>query len=378
MVDLLKSREEIDKIDREIVGLFQHRMEVAKNVAEYKISTGKKVYDKQREAEKLESLRCLGENEFNKHGIDELFTQIMAMSRKLQYSLLLSEEEDGGFLIEEKLDVDESTKVACFGMKGSHTEQAMNNYFEKRVNASYYSSFKEIMQAVKEGKAEYGILPIENTSTGGIADIYDLLDEYDNYIIGEEILQIKQALLGLKGTKIEDLTRVYSHPQGLLQCAKFLEQFKNIEQLECASTSESAQRVVEENNIHYGAIAGSQAAEFYGLEILKEAVNFNTSNSTRFIIVTNKKMFFENANRISICFELPHESGTLYNMLSNFIYNNLNMTQIESRPIIGKSFEYRFFVDIEGNLKDPGVKNALFGIREEATKFKTLGNFFHK
>lgn len=378
MVDLQKSRDEIDRIDKEIVRLFEHRMEVAKDVAEFKISTGKKVFDKKRENEKLESLRNLASNDFNRHGIHELFIQIMSMSRKLQYGLIGAAESSSGFLMQQKLDIDHQTKVACFGMKGSHTEQAMSEYFGQEVDGCHYDTFKDIMQAVKEGTAEYGVLPIENTSTGGIADIYDLLDEYDNYIVGEQIIQISQALLGLKGAKIENLTKVYSHPQGLMQCSKFLDQYEKIKRVECSSTSESALKIVEENKITHGAIAGKRAAECYGLEVLNEAINFNASNSTRFIIITNKKVFLENSNKISICFELPHESGSLYNMLSNLIYNNINMTQIESRPIVGKSFEYRFFVDIEGNLKEPGVRNALLGIKEEATEFKVLGNFYHK
>ena len=122
------------------------------------------------------------------------------------------------------------------------------------------------------------------------------------------------------------------------------------------------------------AIASKRAAAIYGLEVLAECLNTEDVNSTRFIIVTNKKQYLPNANKISICFELPHESGSLYKMLSHIMYNNLNMTKIESRPIPGRSFEYRFFVDFEGKITDAAVRNTLNGIREEASRLKILGN----
>lgn len=374
MVDLLQSRDEIDRIDQEIVKLFEHRMEVAKDVAEYKIQVGKPVFDREREIAKLEKLRAMASNEFNRHGIDELFTQIISMSRKLQYSLVSSKEDRLGFTALDVLPMNKDTKVVYFGASGSYTEQAMEEYFGEQTCSFSATTFKGVMQAVKEGKAEYGILPIENSSTGGITDIYDLLDEYDNYIVGQHILKIDQNLLGLKGATLEGLTRVYSHPQGLLQCSKFLDEL-GVEQMEYPSTAASARKVVDDQDVTQGAIASLRAAKQYGLEVLKANANFNACNSTRFIIITNRKIYLNQADKISICFELPHESGSLYNMLSHFIYNSLNLTQIESRPIIGKSFEYRFFVDVEGNLNDPGVKNALFGIKEEATRMKVLGNF---
>lgn len=375
MIDLQKSRDEIDKIDKEIVTLFERRMEVSKDVAEFKIHEGKKVFDKQREKEKLQNLRSLAQNDFNRHGIHELFTQIMAMSRKLQYALLSDIEKATTFEAKEKLPMNEQSKIVYFGIDGSHTEQAMEEYFGQEVQSFNALTFKEVMQAVKEGKADYGILPIENTSTGGITDIYDLLNEYDNYIVGQHILKIEQALLGLEGASIDNLKKVYSHPQALLQCKKFIEQYENIKEIESSSTAASARKVVEDQDVTQAAIASKRAAKHYGLTVLKDSINFNEANSTRFIIITNRKIFLESANKVSICFELPHESGSLYNMLSNFIYNNLNLTKIESRPIVGRSFEYRFFIDIEGNLNDPGVKNALLGIKEEASKLKILGNF---
>ncbi len=375
MIDLQQSREEIDKVDKKIVELFEYRMQLVKDVAEYKIQTGKKVFDKEREQDKLRALKELAGNDFNRHGIQELFNQIMSMSRKLQYGLISGEGFVHPFSEADNLSAGLKTRVVCFGVRGSYTEQAMEEYFGPDIKRSYASSFKKVMQIIKEGEADYGVLPIENTSTGGISDIYDLLVEFDNAIIGEHVVKIDHALLGLPGASIDNIRKIYSHPQGLMQCSKYIERYPHMVPVECTSTADSAKKVLEDGDITQAAIASRQAAVYYGLQILEEAVNHEDTNSTRFIIVAREKKYIKNANKISICFELPHESGTLYNMLSHFIYNNLNMTKIESRPLEGKVFEYRFFVDFEGNLKEAGVKNALFGIKEEAMSLKILGNY---
>lgn len=374
MVDLLKSREDIDRIDRQIISLLEQRMEIAKNVAEYKISVGKKVYDKQREDEKLETLGSLATNEFNKHAAQELFTQIMSISRKLQYTLVKTESVSKSFEAVEELPITVDTKVVFFGEEGTYTQQCMEDYFGTKIDSFNELTFRKVMEAVKDGRADYGVLPIENSSTGGISDIYDLLIEYNNYIVGEHVVKIQNALLGLEGATIENLKTVYSHPQPLMQCAKYLEEHDYIEKKEYLSTAASAKKVMEDGDITQAAIGSKKAAQCYGLKILKDSINFDDTNCTRFIIIANQKIFLKDANKVSISFELPHKSGTLYNMLSHFIFNNLNMVKIESRPINGKNFEYRFFIDVEGNLLDAGVINALRGIKEEASSVRVLGN----
>lgn len=374
MVDLLKSREDIDRIDKQIISLLEERMEIAKNVAEYKISVGKKVYDKQREDEKLETLGSLASNEFNKHAAQELFTQIMSISRKLQYTLVKSESVSKSFEAVEELPLTVDTKVVFFGEEGTYTQQCMDDYFGTQIDSFNELTFRKVMEAVKDGRADYGVLPIENSSTGGISDIYDLLIEYDNYIVGEHVVKIQNALLGLEGATIENLKTVYSHSQPLMQCVKFLEEHDYIEKKEYLSTAASAKKVMEDGDITQAAIGSKKAAQCYGLKILNDSINFDDTNCTRFIIIASQKIFLKDANKVSISFELPHKSGTLYNMLSHFIFNNLNMVKIESRPINGKNFEYRFFVDVEGNLRDAGVINALRGIKEEASSVRVLGN----
>lgn len=231
------------------------------------------------------------------------------------------------------------------------------------------------MEAIKEGMADYAVLPIENSSAGEVNDIYDLLEEYENYIVGEQILKIDHALLGIPGTKLSDIRTVYSHPQALMQCSVYLEQQQGWKQEPVANTAMAARKVAEDQDRTQAAIGSVAAAKHHGLAVLKMPLNHNRLNSTRFIIVTNRRMYEKDAKKVSICFELPHKSGSLYNILSHIIYNDLNMCKIESRPIPEHNWEYHFFVDFDGNLNDSAVKNAVRGIMEEAVNFKILGNY---
>lgn len=374
-MDLLKLREQIDVIDRQIVSLYEQRMDICSQVAEYKIETGKKVFDRQREMEKLASVKALTHNEFNSHGVEELFEQIMSMSRKLQYQLLAQHGSTGKLPF---IGVDELEKsrarVVFQGAEGAYSQAAMTQYFGEQIQSFHVDTFRDAMSAIDEGSADFAVLPIENSTAGIVSEIYDLLVEFENYIVGEQIIQVRHCLLGVPGTKIEDIRTVYSHPQSLMQSSRFLAGY-DWKQISMQNNAFAAQKVAEEGDRSQAAIASEYAAKVYGLEVLRRGVNQEQDNSTRFIIVTNQKIFRKDAGKVSICFELPHQSGSLYHMLSHFIYNNLNMCRIESRPIEDRSWEYRFFIDFEGNLADSAVKNALRGLRDEARNMKILGNY---
>ncbi len=376
MTDLLVLRDRIDEIDRQVVELFEKRMEISKQVAEYKISTGKQVFDKEREESKLKALKALAHSEFNAHGVTELFSQIMAMSRKLQYRLL---EENGvkeapELKMLETLDT-ENVRVVYQGLEGAYAHQATLEYFGEDVNCYHVQRWRDAMEALKSGEADYAVLPLENSTAGIVGDNYDLLEEYDNYIVGEKIITIDHALMGLADAELSDIRTVYSHPQALMQCAKYLDGHRDWEQTSVSNTAVAASYVKECQKVSNAAIGSVQAAKVHGLKVLQEHIHHGDQNSTRFIIVSGKKVFVKNAGKISICFDIPHQSGSLYNIMSHFIYNDLNMSKIESRPILGRQWEYHFFVDFEGNLNDSAVKNALRGIKEETANFKILGNY---
>lgn len=376
MEDLLKLRDEIDIIDNEIVSLYEKRMKIAEGVARYKIATGKKVFDREREVSKLNTLSAKATSEFTKVGIVELFEHIMAVSRKRQYQLLT---ENGLVELPELESVNDfvvpNARIVFQGVEGAYSQQAMMEYFGNACDSFHVETWKDAMEAIQNGEADYAVLPIENSTAGIVSENYDLLVEYDNYIVGEQVIQIKHALLGIPDAKLDDIKTVYSHPQALMQCSDFLYEHSDWEKISLKNTAVSAKKVMKEKDKTHAAIASTLTAELYGLKVLDDTIANTQNNATRFIIVTNKKICSKNANNVSVCFEVAHESGSLYHMLSHFIYNNINMTNIQSRPIKGKNWEYRFFVDFEGRLEDTGVINALRGIKEEATSMKILGTY---
>lgn len=375
MIDLQESRSKLDAIDKTLVELFEQRMKVVGEVADYKISVGKPVFDRTRELAKIEQVQGLTHNEFNKIAMKELFLQIMSLSRRHQYSIIKPTHKDIDFIGVNQLNLKPDTSIVYYGEKGAYTEAAMLEYFGADVSCFAASSFEEVMSCVKERKAMYGVLPIENTSTGSLSDIYDLLAKYENYIIGEQVLKIEHVLLGQQSSKISDIKTVYSHSQAIQQCSQFLSKHPMMKVISSGSTAECAKLVFESKDKSQAAIASKRAGECYGLSILQEQIANHDCNATRFIVISNQKIYFKNATHTSLCFTLPHESGSLFHALSHFIYNSINLTKIESRPIKEKPFEYRFFIEVEGKIEDISLQNALICMKEETTELKVLGSY---
>ena len=375
MKDLQIIREEIDEIDSQIVSLYEERMQRTTEVAEYKISVGKQVLDKQRESEKLERVRAQAKEE-NRYGVGELFEHIMAMSRKRQYQLLREngQAQDFGFAQVDELPYF-TKKIVYQGTEGAYSQLAMKAYFGDGMEGYHVDTWRDAMEAICKGEADYAVLPIENSSAGIVGENFDLMLEYDNYIVAEQTIKIEHALLGLPEAEISDIKTVFSHPQALMQSVDFLDEHSNWDRVPVKNTAVAAKQVVKERRKDQAAIASEVSADLYGLKILKNNINYSDENSTRFIIVGGQKIRLKDADKVSICFEAAHESGSLYRMLSHFMFNNLNMVKIESRPIKDKSFENRFFVDLQGNLGVGAVQNALRGLVEESLSMKVLGNY---
>lgn len=376
MATLEELRLQLDKIDDQIVNLYENRMQLCREVGELKVNTGRKVFDKQRERDKLTDVSAKVSSDFNRKGIQELYEQLMSMSRKLQYQLLVEAGALGRLpFIEVKSLGKQSARVVFQGVEGAYGQAAMQHYFGKECNSFHVRTFREAMEAIEEGSADYAVLPIENSSAGAVSEMFDLLVEFENYIVGETIIPIIHTLSGLPGTELFEIQRVYSKAEALMQTARFLDEHSSWQQISVVNTAIAARKILEDQDCTQAAVCSAYAAEVYGLSVLQDNINDEPNNSTRFIVVTNQKIFLQDASKISICFELPHESGSLYRILSHFIYNDLNMTKIESRPVEGRNWEYRFFVDFEGNMADAAVKNAIRGLREEARNLKILGNY---
>ncbi|MCR5747147.1 MAG: prephenate dehydratase [Lachnospiraceae bacterium] len=375
-MELNECRNKIDAIDKEIVRLYEERMVVAEKVADYKILNGMNVLDRDRERSKINAVKSLTHSAFNSKGIEELYNHIMSISRKRQYDIL---EERGikgrlSFMQKDKLDTD-GARIVYQGIEGAYSEEATIRYFGENCNRVHVDTFKDAMGLIDEGLADFAVLPIENSSAGIVTENYDLLTKFENYIVGTQIIDIKHCLAAKSGTEVDKITDVFSHEQAIRQCRDFLDAHRNITSHTCENTAMAAAYVANEDNDHKAAICSERCAKLHGLEILSKEINYSSKNSTKFIIVTNQKIFLKNASKVSICFEIPDNTGSLYHVLSLFYYNDVNMSHIESRPISEHPGEYRFFVDFEGNLAEASVRNALHGLREETVNMKVLGNY---
>lgn len=377
MRDLDEVRVDIDEVDKSILALYEKRLKLADEVAEYKIANHKNVYDKKRELEKLDKLSSMAADDFTAQGIRELFEQIMSCSRKKQYQILANHGLMGKIPFEEIEEFDFSDKTIVYqGVEGAYSQAATIQFFGNDKEMFHVDTWREAMEAIKTGMADFAVLPIENSTAGSVIENYDLLMEYDVTIVGEQIIKVEHALLGLKEAKLSDIDTVYSHPQALMQCDHYLlHDHPEFEAIAVDNTAMAAKRVCDEKRINQAAIASPINAELYGLKILDEAIQDDKQNETRFIIVSGDKKFLSNANKVSLCIELSNDKGSLYHMLSHFIFNGLSLSKIESRPIKGKQWEYRFFIDFDGNLREEAVLNALRGLQEETNMMRILGNY---
>jgi len=244
-----------------------------------------------------------------------------------------------------------SKRIVIQGGYGAFHEIAANTYFEgEDIEILPRNTFKDVMSSLKKNNADYGIMAIENSLAGSILPNYSLLKDSPMRIVGEIYLRIQQNLVALPGQDITDLVEVYSHPMAILQCQVFFDEYKHIKVIESMDTALSAKEIQEKNLKGVGAIASKLAAEKYGLKILAEGIETNKMNYTRFLIIgenNHKNVPAESANKASIHFALAHKIGSLSKILSILSYYEINLSKIQSLPIIGKDWEYQFYIDVE-------------------------------
>ncbi len=263
--------------------------------------------------------------------------------------------------------------VGYQGVPGSFSSQAMHQWFGQ-VESRNYPKFEDVFLALQNGAIDYGVVPMENSSTGAINDNYDLLNKYHFFIVGEQSIYIAQNLLGVKGAKLNDIKEVYSHPQGLLQTSQFLAAHQ-IQGKECLNTALAAKMAAERQDPAIGAIASTEAAKLYDLDVLAPSIENDKSNHTRFIIFGRAPEVLPDADRISLIFTLKNEVGTLYEVMRVIKEHAINMVRIESRPLLGNPWEYYFYVDLDGNLADPRITETLAELKNYTTSLRLLGNY---
>ncbi|MDO4830254.1 MAG: prephenate dehydratase [Clostridia bacterium] len=372
MRDLNDIRTEIDSIDNQLIELFKRRMDCAKEVGFYKKANNIPVLNEKRENEILDEVEKRG-GEYGAHA-RLLYSNIMELSRALQHNIVCS----GKALRDEIFNADSTVeksgiKVAYQGIKGANSHEAALRLFPDGTAVSY-KSFEDVFEAVDRGEVKFGVLPVENSTAGSVSTVYDLILKHRFYIVGALDLPIDYCLGGLRQSELSDIETVWSHPQALSQCASYIARH-DFKSTPCANTAVAARDVADEKRLNVAAICPYKAAEEYGLKVLDNHLQDNKDNTTRFIVISKKLYISKDANKISLCFSLPHVTGSLYSLLCRFNSLGLNLTKIESRPRKGKEFEYLFYLDFSGNVQSENVIDLISQLSEEMPEFSFLGNY---
>lgn len=355
-------RQDIDELDSQLLTLFEERMKTAQEIADYKQKNQLQILDTSREEKVLAKTDQLRDLSLKKYAVD-FFQALMNISKALQADRLRQAQEET------------QIKLGFQGLPGSYSEQAMKDFFGEKTQGKNYSSFEDVFVALQDGEIDYGVLPIENSFTGGISEVYDLLCHYGFYITGEQCVQVDHNLLALEGATLDMIRDVYSHPQAFLQCSQFMKQHPEYNPIPYSNTAVSAKKVADSGDLTQAAIGSKKAAIIYGLNLLAAGINNNKQNYTRFIIIGRYARPEQKNNKISIAVAISHEPGSLYTVLSYFAQHGLNMLKIESRPMADKTWEYLFYIDFDGNLQKEEVRQAVEQIKSKSTYFKLLGNY---
>lgn len=377
MSELDGYRKKIDEIDKEMTRLFEERMDTVIKVGEYKKQNNLPVLNKEREKEVLEKNVGYLKNRDYSEELKVFFNALMNIAKELEHKKMKDKSSENNFFNMKNIKSHRRNKcrVGYFGVPGSYTEEAMISHFSDNVDSKSYDEFEEVFMAINNDEIDYGVVPIENSSTGAISKVYDLLYKYDFYIVGEECVKIEEHLLGIEGTTLEDIKEVYSHEQPFKQSTEFLNQYNHWKLIPFHSTSVSAKLVSDLKDKSKAAIASRRSAELYGLNIIKENINNRSENTTRFIVISKVFESDEECDKISVVFSMEHKAGALYELVRHLAENQINMMKIESRPMQSGVWKYFLYVDFEGNIADEKVKIALSKLDENSSYFKLLGGY---
>lgn len=376
-MNLDEVRIEINDINDKMLQLFLERMALSNKVAQAKAETGKAIFDAKRERDILDKVTADAGPDMDIYA-RRFFENIFSLSRTFQAERLFSETDFSQMI---KQAVAESPNlppqrgsVACAGIFGSNAQMACDKLLPLS-QILYVNNFQSVFDAVENGLCQFGVLPIENSSNGSVKEVYDLLDKKNCYIVRGTKQWISHDLLAKKGTKLEDIHTIYSHPQALGQCSEFLSSLPNVKLEPYANTAMAAEMVSQSKDSGIAAIAAPQCTELYSLTALKRSIQNNDNNYTRFICISKNLTIYPGANKVSLVTSASHTPGGLGSLLSKFGDLGINLTKIESRPLQGHNFEFLFYLDLEASLVDPRVTSLLSELHESQDKFRLLGNY---
>ncbi len=376
-MDIKDLRVEIDRINEEMVKLFTERMELSEKVAKYKIEHKLPVRDTERERQLLNRVSDLAGEDMSSY-TRVLFTTMLDLSRSYQSKHMQKISPLGEKIAKamEKTNKLFPTRahVACQGIEGAYSQKACDKIFAL-PDIMFVNNFDNVFQAVESGLCDYGIVPLENSTAGSVNQIYDLLAKHDMYIVRSIKMQINHVLLTKKGVRLENIKEIFSHEQAINQCSSFLRSLKGVKVTVCANTAIAASMVASSERNDIAAISSQDCAEQYGLEIQNTNVQNTDSNFTKFICISKKLEIYPGANRTSLVFSTANKPGALYNVMARLSSLGINVIKLESRPIVGKDFEFTFYFDLDTSVYSPEFQQLIFELETQVDGFKYYGSY---
>ena len=365
-MDLKDYRAQLDAIDDQMTALFKQRMEIVRHVADYKKETNTPVMASGREREILYRVTGLCGQELEEY-TKILYSTILELSRDYQEDRLSTGESA---LVAEILAAAEQTGefpkraiVACQGAEGAYSQMACDKLFPVS-QILYCNRFEGVFRAVEAGMCRYGILPIENSSAGSVTEVYDLMERYNCKIVRSLKLKVEHCLLARPGVQLKDVKEVVAHEQALNQCSEFLKS-SGAKVTVFSNNAAAAKYVSKSDRNDIAAIASVNCAGLYGLSVLSDHVANSDHNYTRFICISKQMEVYEGAGKITFVTAASHRPGSLYSLIAKFATRGLNICKLESRPIPGKDFEFRFYFDVEASVWSKDTQTVLSQLEKE-------------
>ncbi len=377
--NLSKYRDEINRIDDEIVRLFQERMEVAGNIATYKKENEIPVLDAQREREKLADVQAKSEAKFASY-TGSLYSLLFELSRSYQEKILDKENtlyKTIAEAINENTNTEfpQSAMIACQGVDGAYSQIACDRMFSG-ASIMYFDTFDKVFSAIEKGLCRYGVLPIENSTAGSVNKVYDLMLEHNFYITKSVRIKVDHNLLVKEGVALSEVREIYTHEQAIRQCEAFLATLgPDVKITACENTAVAAKMVAESDRRDVAALSSRHCAKLYGLKCLCEAAQDSGNNYTRFICISRKLEIYPGADKTSIMMVLPHTPGALYKVLARLYTIGINLIKLESRPMPNRNFEFMFYFDLETSVYSEAFVQLICELDKISEEFRYLGSY---
>lgn len=376
-MNLDEQRRKLDAIDDQLIALFNERMDVVEGVAQAKAQQPHAVADKTRERSILARVTGATKPE-RKLSAQLLFNTLFDISKAYQSRALAGKspltERIHAAIKNTAQTFPTSASVACQGVEGAYSQIASDKLFSL-ANIMYFDSFEAVFKAVEHGLCEYGVLPIENSTYGSVSAVYDLMKSNNFSIVRSVKVPIRHALLVKPGTRLADVKTIISHEQAIGQCAAFLLAHAGIEVHAVENTAQAARLVAESVEEGVAAISSLECAELYGLSVLETDLQDSDANYTRFIVISRELEIYPGSQKVSFMMTVPHKPGSLYEVISRFAVQGVNLTKLESRPLPGKNFEFMFYFDFDAEILDENVVALLAELDSLFDGFTFLGAY---